>query len=399
MNKLYRAVLGYEKLIFTSSEPERILNFTLQYNIPLWGIERNGSEISFFVSRFARRHFRAFEEKLLGNESIRWEKRGSVRFFARFGKRLGFFLGAVFFFAMLALSTRYIWSVQVKGQERFTENEIRARLKEIGIAPGALKKEINTSEAELLFQVENPEFSFLSVNLIGTVAQIEVRERESVEKTKPEEHFSNQVAKIAGKIVRYEVLAGEIQVKIGESVPQGTLLISGVRENKNGGFSALDARGRVFAETRRCFEETIPFAQRETLYTGREKVRESFEILGFSFGNSSVSDPPFASFETLTVTEDLSFLGRELPIVQKSLVFLETEEKNEVVTVDRAKILAYDKYEKYKRDIFASDDEILEENVTFSEDENGVTILAEIISVEDICEEKPFFYNASYLMN
>ncbi len=399
MNKLYRAILGYEKLIFSSPSPERILNFALQYNIPLWGIERNGSEISFFVSRVARRHFRVFEEKLYGTENIRWEKRGSVRFFSRFGKRLGFFIGMVFFFVMLALSTRFVWSVQVKGQERFTENEIRARLKEIGIAPGVLKKEINTSEAALLFQVENPEFSFLSVNLIGTVARIEVRERESVEKTKPEEHLSNQVANIAGKIVRYEVLAGEIQVKIGESVPQGTLLISGVRENKSGGFTALNARGRVFAETRRCFEETVPFMQRETLYTGRENVRDSYEILGVSLGNPSFSDPPFSSFETIEISEDVSLFGKELPIVRKSLVFLETQEKNEMVTVDRAKILAYDKYEEYKRDIFAIDDEILEENVTFSESENSVTITVEILAIEDICEEKPFFYNASYLLN
>ncbi|MBR4287884.1 MAG: sporulation protein YqfD [Clostridia bacterium] len=399
MNRLYRAVLGYEKLIFSSSEPERILNFALQYNIPLWGIEKCGSEISFFVSRPARRHFRAFEEKLWAKESIRWEKRGSIRFFARFGKRIGFYLGIVLFFAMLSLSTRFVWSVQVKGQEKFTENEIRERLKEIGIAPGVLKKDINTSEAALLFQVDNPEFSFLSVNLIGTVARIEVREREAVDKTKPEDHFSNQVAEIAGKIVRYEVLAGEILVNVGESVPQGTLLISGVRENKSGGFSALDAKGRVFAETERCFKEIIPFSRVETLYTGREKVRDSYEILGFSFGNDSLSDPPFTSFETMEIVEDVSLFGKELPITRKSLVFLETEEKNEVVTVDRAKILAYDKYEEYKRDIFAFDDVILEENVTFSENESAVTITAKILAIEDICQEKPFFYNASFLLN
>jgi len=247
--------------------------------------------------------------------------------------------------------------------------------------------------------VKNPEFSFLSVNLIGTVARIEVREREQVEKTKPEEQLSNQVAKIAGKIVRYEVLAGEIQVKIGESVPQGTLLISGVRENKSGGFTALNARGRVFAETSRCFRETIPLKQVETLYTGREKTRDSYEILGILFGNVSDSDPPFSSFECLEITEDVSLFGKELPITKKSLVFMETREKNEVVTVDRAKILAYDKYEEYKRDIFAFDDEILEENVTFSQSENAVTITAEILAIENICTEKPFFYNASYLLN
>ncbi len=398
MNKLYRAILGYERLHFSSSEPERILNFALEYNIPLWGIEKNGTEISFFVSRFYRRHFRFFEGKIRKNESIRREKRGSLWFFSRFGKRLGFFFGILFFSLALVFSTQFVWSVQVKGQANFTENEIRDRLKKMGIAPGALKKEINTSEAALRFQVENPEFSFLSVNLIGTVAQIEVREREQVEKTKTEELFSNQVASVAGKIIRYEVLSGEIQVKIGESVPSGTLLISGVRENKNGGFTPLRARGRVFAETCRRFEVNVPFQQTKMRYTGKEEVRNSYEILGFSIGNSSRENKAFSQFEILEFREDVSVFRRELPIVKRSLIFLETAEKNEVITVDRAKILAYDKYEQYKRDIFASDDEVLEENVTFSVDENGVTMTVELRAVEDICEEKPFVCNASYFV-
>lgn len=395
MNRPYRAVLGYEKICFSSPSPERILNFALQYNIPVWGIARRENEISFFVSRAYRRYFREFEKSLPKSESLTREKKGSIRFLSRFGKRLGFILGLLFFFAALGISTRFVWSVQVKGNVIFTENEIREKLKEIGVAPGVLKKSINTGETSLRFQVENPEFSFLSVNLIGTVAQVEVREREQVDKTKTEEGLSNQVAKIAGKIVRYEVLSGEVQVKVGENVTEGMLLISGVRENKSGGFTALRARGRVFAETLRYFEETVPFEQTETVYTGREEEKKGYEILGLSLGNPTLSDAPFSSYETLELCEDVSLFGRELPIVQKSLVFLETEEKNEVLTVDRARVLAYDKYEEYKRGIFASDDVILEENVTFTEAENGVTISVEIRAVEDICEEKPFFYNAS----
>lgn len=396
MNGAFRAALGYERIRFFSESPERILNFILQYNIPVWDIEKGDGSISFCVSLGRRRYFRDFEKKLRGNEKIEREKKGSLWLFQRFGKRFGLFFGVLFFFASLAISTSYVWSVQVEGNEIYRENEIRDRLKEIGVAPGVRIKSIDTAEAALLFQVKNPEFSFLSVNLIGTVARVELRERESVEKTKTEETFSNQVAKIAGRIVRFEVLSGEIQVKIGESVPQGTLLISGVRENKSGGFTAVQAKGRVFAETYRRFEETILFEQKKTVYTGREEVYNSYQILGALIGGNGDPIAPFSQFELLETREDVTLFGKELPIVRTAKIFVETEEKNEVVTVDRARILAYDKYEQYKRDIFASDDKILEENVTFSESETGVTITVELVAVENICKEQPFFCNDSY---
>ena len=396
MNPIYRAFLGYERLTFSSKEPERILNFALSYNVPVWEIAREGESVSFSVSRLSLRFFRSFEKNLRKGETLSRKKRGSLRFVQLFGKRIGFYLGLLFFFSVLLFSTNFIWSVQVKGNESYTENEIRQKLAKIGIAPGTWKKDVDTLDSSLRFQVENPEFSFLSVNLIGTVAFVEVRERETIEKEKEEEILSNQVAKTAGKIVRYEVLSGQIEVKVGESVPKGSLLISGVRENKSGTFSALRARGRVFAETVRRFKETIPFEQTETVYTGRETVENSYEILGFTLGKSGAAESPYTSFETMEFSEDVTFFQWELPIVRKSLVFAETEEKNEVLTVDRARILAYDKYEEYKRGTFASDTSITEENVTFSQDENGVTIEVEILAVEDICEEKPFLCNHSY---
>lgn len=398
MNGPYRAVLGYERICFFSPEPERILNFALRQNLPIWDIDRREGGVLFSVSRVYRRRFREFEGELKRGERLERTKGGSIRFLSRFGKRLGFFAGLLFFFFVLILSSRLVWSVQVKGNEHHTENEIRTLLREVGVRPGVWKKSIDTGEAALRFQVQNPDFSFTSVNLIGTVAYVEVRERETVEKTKTESIYSNLVSEIAGRIVRYEVLDGQIQVKVGESIPEGMLLISGVRENKSGGFTPVRARGRVFAETLRRFEVTIPFRQRESVYTGREKEAVSYEFLGVSIGRSKLENSPFSSFETIELSEDMSVFGREIPIVKNSLVFLETEEKNETLTVDRARILAYDKYEEYKRDIFASDDEILQESAFLSQDEKGVTLSVEILAVENICEEKPFFYNASYLV-
>ena len=160
-------------------------------------------------------------------------------------------------------------------------------------------------------------------------------------------------------------------------------------ENKNGTLSTVRAKGRVFAETERIFEVSVPLAEKGIFYSGREAKERKISILGFSF--SLPGDRcSFDRAECMTVQERLTLFGKELPILYEEKIYLETEEKIRTLTVDRAGVLAYDKYEEYKRDTFAKDAKILQETVQVSSDEKQLTLRIEILAEEDVCQALPF---------
>ena len=96
----------------------------------------------------------------------------------------------------------------------------------------------------------------------------------------------------------------------------------------------------------------------------------------------------------LEFAEPLTLFGYELPVIERERLFLVPVEKKTVINVDRAEKLAYDKYEQFKRGTFAESDEILSENLSVTTDENGVTLTAQIVAVENICREAPFRFTS-----
>ncbi len=395
MNFLFRLIIGFFRIRFYSQDKERVLNYILEKNIPVWGIQREEDCLCFCVSFFHISHLKEFFESLSEGERVEKEKGGTLRLLQLFGKRWGFFLGAVIFFLSQYLSTLFIWGVVIYGNDQVETEVIREDLSKIGVAPGRILSQEKLHEIALRYQIEDDRFLYVNLNKVGTKVYAEVRERESAEKTVEKKGESNLVAQRYGTVVRYEVLDGQIQVKIGDKVTEGALLISGIRENKNGGFSAVRARGRVFAKTERSFEVTVPFEQTEKVFTGEEKSHKSYEILGLTLSLPQRTPFDDSLFETVEMKEDMTLFGYSLPIRIKEKIFLKTQEKKELIEVDRAQKLAYDKYKEFIRETFALEDEILEEKTDLSWDETGLTLSVTVTAVEDICKEIPFLYTVS----
>ena len=380
------------ELHFFSQSPQRLMNEILHRNIPVWGIKNGDGFVSVRILPVRRGYFHAFRKTLTDEE--RWEERpcGLLHLLILFRKRLGFFAGVLFLALTLFYSTDYLWGVDVEGNDRIPAFQIRSQLESYGLVPGKRLSELRAKEIALRFDTEHPEFDYVGINVVGSRARVEVREHEK----EPEpfagyEGSSNLVARIYGKIVRYEVLSGQIAVKRGDSVTEGALLISGVSETKNGSFYPVRAAGRVFAETQREFSVTVPFEEVSRVYSPKTKAKKSYEILGASF-------PPLArktdGERVLEFTEPLTLFGYVLPVIERERLFLVPVEKKTVINVDRAEKLAYDKYEQFKRGTFAESDEILSENLSVTTDENGVTLTAQIVAVENICREAPFRFTS-----
>ncbi|MBR2615085.1 MAG: sporulation protein YqfD, partial [Clostridia bacterium] len=271
MNGPLRFLMGSYRVFFCAPAPETLLNATHRARIPVWGIRREGDTLSFSVSASDRDRVTAMvpDDK---KEALSLREEGSLILRRRFGKRTGLILGLTLFLALSFLSTLFVWSVEVEGNVLLSDRELRQRLAEVGVTSGRLLSGIDTAEVALQLRVNHSDLAHASLNLIGTRAVLSVREREPVPREEaPEGETANLVADVGGRILRYEVLSGKAMITRGEEVQKGALLVSGVLERPNGAFTTVRASGRVFAQTERCFEVTVPLEQTATVFTGRER--------------------------------------------------------------------------------------------------------------------------------
>ncbi len=386
----FRAAFGYARYTFVSPTPERLLQVALQKNVPVFGIRReNERTLALSVMVFREKHLAPFFSDLKPGESYRRRLCGLPRFLYRYRRRWGFALGAALTVFLTALSTRYLWSVEVIGNAAVPDQVIRAELEACGVAPGVRISDLDRLKKETEFIVAHPEYSYVSINVVGTVARVEVREREEVEEKISYEGASNLVASCGGVVRRYEVLSGQIAVRPGEGVAEGQLLVSGVVENRAGAFRTVRAAGRVFLETHRAFEVFIPLEREETLYTGKERSENVYSVLGVESGSGE--DPcPFAQYAEEYEEERVTIFGLPLPVLKKSRVFRETVTVKNAISIDRAEKLSYDRFEEWKRETLPDGTEILNESVALSREADGVRLTAELDLVENAAVEAPF---------
>ncbi len=388
MKRILAFLLGYSRVTFSSPRPERLLTAIHRMNLPVWSIKSTADDLSFFLltSRVAR--LGSFRETLSLTERLSVEKRGLPALLYRYRKRFGFFAGLAIFAVTTLLANRFVWAVEVTGVTVEPE-VVLGDLAKAGLSPGRLVSDLDSDRLAREFLLLHPEYAYAGIRLIGMRALVELRAAETVDKTNPFVGLSNLVSDGSGQVVRCESMAGEVLVKPGDLVTRGQLLVSGIRRRENGAFTPVRARGRVFAETEDVFETFVPFESGEVTFTGREEKRLSFSALGitlFSQGEKT----SFASWDRQIFLEPVRFLGRDLPILCRTVVFSEKAEKMTAVQVDRASDLAYDRYILYKWELTGSDAEILTEESAFEEREDGVFLRVHLTLVRDLCREVPF---------
>ena len=394
MIRFFYFLIGYYRLRFHTVCPEKILEFCLKEEIPVFDIFKEDDGVSFSAGYAS---FRRLEKRLAEKNGLFTGREthfsGVAGFLWRARRRPGFLVGGLLFFAALLLSGRLIWNVEFTGNTATSDRELRAILRERGMEAGKFISSIDFKKEALDLAALHPEFTYVNLNMVGTRLRVEVREREAVERPEKNTDGTNLVAARSGRIVRFEVLAGQAAVKREECVEKGKLLISGITENKNGTCSVVHARGRVIAETEREFSVTVPFTETGTVYTGRECERSSYSFLGFCITFPNFEKNPYADAEIFETEENLRLFGWELPILRKKRVYLEKEKTTKPISVDRAVDLAYDKYDTYKREEFENEPEILEETLLISQGEENITLESRLTVRENIAAEQPFSYS------
>jgi len=174
---------------------------------------------------------------------------GLPAFFYRYRTRVGALLGAAFAVALTLLSSRFIWQIDVVGNDILSDEEVLAVLEAEGVFEGAYVGNIDPLSVANRCVMTSDQIAWMSVNIVGNCVEAVVLEHNDKEILPKDPVPSNIVATKSGIVRRIEVESGVAMVKEGSVVNEGQLLISGVNQLRDESYIYQPAKGKVFVET------------------------------------------------------------------------------------------------------------------------------------------------------
>lgn len=297
--------------------------------------------------------------------------------------RIGFLIGFMFLLSSAFISSKFVWTINVYGNETLNENEVISELNNVNFHIGSFIPFVDYKELHNEILLNSDKISWISVNISGSVANVFVKEKFK-EISKEEIKFSNVVSKYDGQIISINVIDGEKQVSIGDVVKKGDLLISGVIDSQSQGVRYENAKGEIKAYVNKEIEIKIPYNTYEKHYTG--KVYEDKQYIIFNnFLNFYKKYSNYGTFcDTIEKIEQITVFDTiKLPIYKKTVKYYEYEYNDVTYTKSQAVDIAFIKL-RYEMDKELKTAELISKSISTSYDNEFIYISANLYCIEEI---------------
>ena len=244
---IIRYIKGYVAFRASGKFPERFLNITAKNGIGLWDAHPIGGGLEGKMSVADYRNIRATAKKARVTTKV-LKKTGLPFVAARYRGRWGLAAGAAAGIALLVLLSNFVWTIDISGTETISDTRLMQALEQNGLKSGAFKGSLDVSKIkrDTLLSVE--ELGWMSINLMGGNASVEVREKAAKPEISPNENPCNIKAGCDGVITDYHVRSGTADIIKGSGVAKGDLLVSGVSLTKQNTVRYVHSDADVFAD-------------------------------------------------------------------------------------------------------------------------------------------------------
>lgn len=380
-----RFLFGYIKFRAEGGSPERFLNQAARDGVSLWKIQCRDGCLTACVSR--RRYGRLSKAAgMAGSRLVVVKRKGLPFIFSKYRRRRGILAGILIFAGIVWFFSCFVWSVEIHGNSRVSTEEISRALAEAGVRPGVFRLTLNLRRAENQALIGLPDVSWLSVNLRGSKAIVEIKERIFPPEIVPVDRPCNIKASQTGQIVSVESYEGMAVVKKGDSVKKGDVVVSGIVEESTGVLRLVHAKAKVIAKTERQLDVTIPFQTMEQQMTGKSVTIRQLNLAGMTIPLSFRKSPKGNYVSTMEVHQ-ASIFGLTLPVGVKTYFYSEYRVRNVVLTPAQALSKAKALLQKKESTEFAGVT-IQSKQYNDSKDKNGLSLFGKYKCIENIAYEE-----------
>lgn len=318
-NRLWESLRGQVRAEILCAYPERVLNLCGAKGLPFHDLRRG--ENGALRMTLSQGDYQRLKNALRDTEcEIRPLRRMGIRAaLDALSRRPTLCAFAVIVPTALFLGSFFVWDYDIQGNRAVPEERILRALAGQGVGPGSFGLSLDGEDIRNHVLLEIPELEWISVNVSGYRAHVQIRER-----TFPPEHIdtdtpSNVIARRDGLVLSAHALEGKVNVLPGTSVAAGDLLISGTEDLETTGKTrVVAARGSVKARTWRKLSTAFSVKSAKKQFTGEE-----FSGVSVIFGTRRVkffSNKPFMglepekNYDKITERTAFSLLGLRLPV-------------------------------------------------------------------------------------
>lgn len=275
--------LGYCELEIPLSAKEKFLNLCMRYGFNYYALQIDEEN-----KRMLARISLAEHKRILTACRV-WEirakilnKKGALPRVARYRGRWGLLSGVILSVVLFCTVQSVVWRIDITGNERLSDTEIIRTLSQYGLSVGDRISKLNTSSIEHRVMINDDDIAWISISIVGTVAQVEVREVIDTEIKKEEITPANLVSRFDAQIVSLEILQGFPTVKEGDFVRAGELLTSGIYESEKAPIRYTRASGKILGRVTEEFLIEIPLVQEKKVPTGEKITKKTLNFFGKS---------------------------------------------------------------------------------------------------------------------
>ncbi|MDR1467054.1 MAG: sporulation protein YqfD [Oscillospiraceae bacterium] len=335
MLKIVKYIFGFASFTITGKRLERFLNLAARSGINIWDIKKKSSDI--FVCKVTAVDFKNLREfsRKSGVFLKLKSKHGLPFIINKLKRRPSLIAGPFCFYGVIYLLSLFVWNINIVGNFKLKEEEIIEAAAELGLAVGTPKGLIDAKIFEKNAMSKIKDLSWISVNLKGSSAFIELQEKKSAPE-RPKDKPCNIVAARSGQIVRVEVYSGNAEVKNGDAVAKGNLLVNGFVEDIFGKNTINRAEAKVFAITKHILREKLDFGQIEEFPTGKIINRRSVKFFGVKIP-LTLAPKPKDNYQKEFSLNKLKIGESFLPITFYLERHVEYERKKILLTPDQTK--------------------------------------------------------------
>ena len=326
MGNLVKWLQGQVHIRVECPFPERVVNLCAEYGLSFWDLQWEST--SAFTCRLSRRDWRVLRRVAPQTEAVLTplHRSGAPYALRQLLGRPALAAGAAAVALWLTLGSFFIWEFQVEGNKTVPTEAILRALEGQGVGIGSFGLTLDGEDLRNRILLELPELVWLTVNVSGCRATVQVRERvevpPGVDRTPP----SNLVARRAGLVLEVHSFSGIKCVVPGVSVEAGQLLLAGVEDTGTFGARTTAGLGEVTARTWHTLTTKVPLQVQKKVPCGE---KQGYSLI---FGKRRIKFFPNSSIEgrrydKITTRKQLSFLGIPLPLTieGETFRFFETE--------------------------------------------------------------------------
>lgn len=386
-------VYGKARLTIEEDRLIDLLNVLLELGESYKNISQTSVELTYLAALRAQKLCR---ERGI---AVKTELLGGVPYWIKMlKKRPGIAIGILLAFIMISLGNRVLWDVRIDRNENMPESELIEILDSYGVRPGAFISKLDIGDIQTRIEAENEEIAWISVNVIGTVAYVEViGEVVPPDKEIPEGDGANLVAARDGTVIGFEVIAGEPIVSKGQPVFEGELLVGGLIDSEHFGYRAVEAEGRVFALTEYVFEAEIPYEY--TVKIPEKKEICEISMIFFGFRQKFFKKGGFLGSEYDKIYSDIYIYSKDGVKVPVGISVVSYPIYTESIASRTCKEAADLAHFEINRQILAAlpDAEIVSKSYEIgeTEDASAYRLVCRVSCIDDIALPVPFYINRS----